>query len=100
MGRQQQADGGMPQNTDLGGTPVWTGQQLDETADAILLAVRLWGKATGPDIEKAASYLLPKGPATQQERREEASGYSPATVTAQIAGLRAVHTWALNTRQI
>ncbi len=100
MGRQQQADGGMPQNTDLGGTPVWTGQQLDETADAILLAVRLWGKATGPDIEKAASYLLAKGPATQQERWEEASGYSPATIAAEIAGLRAVERWEIKTGQI
>src|SRR5438874_2606569 len=68
MGKQQRSDGSMPQNTDLNGTPVWTGQQLDETADAILLAVRLAGKASGPDIEMAASYLLSKGPATPQER--------------------------------
>ncbi len=100
MGRQQQPDGSMPQNTDLGGTPVWTGQQLDETAEAILLAVRLWGKATGPDIEKAASYLLAKGPATQQERWEEASGYSPATIAAEIAALRAVERWEIKTNHV
>jgi glucoamylase len=89
MGKQQRPDGSMPQNTDLNGTPVWPGQQLDETADAILLAVRLAGKATGPDIERAVGYLLANGPATQQERWEEASGYSPATIAAEIAALRA-----------
>src|SRR5205823_7093224 len=100
MGKQQRSDGSMPQNTDLTGTPVWTGQQLDETADAILLAVRLAGKASGPDIEKAASYLLSKGPATQQERWEEASGYSPATIAAEIAALRAVERWEIATNQV
>ncbi|HVH62641.1 MAG TPA: glycoside hydrolase family 15 protein [Candidatus Dormibacteraeota bacterium] len=89
MGKQQQADGSMPQNTDLEGKPVWPGQQLDETADAILLAVRLAGRATGPDIERAAGYLIANGPATQQERWEEASGYSPATIATEVAALRA-----------
>lgn len=100
MGKQQQADGGMPQNTDLDGKPVWTGQQLDETADAILLAVRLRGKAAGPDIEKAASYLLAKGPATEQERWEEIGGYSPATIASEIAALRAVERWEAATNQV
>jgi glucoamylase len=89
MGKQQQADGSMPQNTDLEGKPVWTGQQLDETADAILLAARLSGKASGPDVAHAADYIVANGPATQQERWEEASGYSPATIAAEIAALRA-----------
>jgi len=100
MGKQQKSDGSMPQNTDLNGTPVWTGQQMDETADAILLAVRLAGKASGPDIEKATSYLLGKGPATQQERWEEAGGYSPATIAAEIAALRAVERWETATNQV
>jgi len=100
MGKQQRPDGSMPQNTDLSGTPVWTGQQLDETADAILLAVRLAGKATGPDIEKAVSYLLSNGPATQQERWEEASGYSPATIAAEIAALEAAARWEARTHTI
>jgi len=93
MGKQQKTDGGMPQNTDLNGAPVWTGQQLDETADAILLAVRLAGKATGPDIARAADYIVKNGPATQQERWEEASGYSPATIAAEIAALKAAAAW-------
>jgi glucoamylase len=100
MGKQQRTDGSMPQNTDLNGAPVWQGQQLDETADAILLALRLWGKATGPDIEKAASYLLAKGPATEQERWEEIGGYSPATIAAEIAALRAVERWETTTHQV
>jgi glucoamylase len=89
MGKQQRPDGSMPQNTDLDGNPVWTAQQLDQTADAILLAVRLAGKASGPDIARAADYIVKNGPATQQERWEEASGYSPATIAAEIAALRA-----------
>lgn len=89
MGKQQLADGSMPQNTDLGGAQVWTGQQLDETADAILLAARLAGNAGGPDVARAADYIVANGPTTQQERWEEASGYSPATIAAEIAALRA-----------
>src|SRR5262249_46264427 len=34
------------------------------------------------------------GPVTQQERWEEASGYSPATIAAEIAALRAAARWA------
>jgi glucoamylase len=97
MGRQQQADGSMPQNTNLDGAPIWTGRQLDETADAILLAARLTGKASGPDIARAADYLVANGPATQQERWEEAGGYSPATMAAEIAALRAAVWWSRHT---
>jgi glucoamylase len=89
MGKQQLPDGSMPQNTDIEGRQVWKGQQLDETADAILLGTRLYGQAAGPDVGKAAEYIVRNGPATQQERWEEASGYSPATIAAEIAALRA-----------
>ncbi len=87
----------MPQNTDLDGVRVWTGDQLDETADAILLAVRLADRiaaGSGPDIAGAAEYLLARGPSTEQERWEENGGYSPATMAAEIAGLRAAARWA------
>jgi len=93
MGKMQRPDGSMPQNTDLNGTPVWPGQQLDETADAILLATRLAGRATGPDIGRAADYIVHNGPATEQERWEEAAGYSPATIGSEIAALRSAATW-------
>jgi glucoamylase len=97
MGRQQRADGSMPQNTNLEAAPVWTGQQLDETADAILLGVRLsnvLAAGEGPDITKAADYLVRTGPSTQQERWEEAAGYSPATIAAEIAALDAAVEWS------
>jgi len=98
MGKQQKPDGSMPQNTDLNGTPVWPGQQLDETADAVLLATRLFQQPGGPDIPRAADYIVKHGPATQQERWEEASGYSPATIAAEIAALNAAALWGKRTR--
>ena len=94
MGKQQRQDGSMPQNTDLEGRQVWNGQQLDETADAVLLAVRLFERASGVDIPKAADYIVKNGPMTQQERWEEASGYSPATIAAEIAALRSAARWS------
>src|SRR5712692_3622094 len=100
MGRQQRPDGSLPQNTDLEGKPVWTGQQLDETADAILLAVRMSRLLTageGPDVTRAADYIVRSGPATQQERWEEAGGYSPATMAAEISALDAAVLWSSKT---
>jgi glucoamylase len=97
MGLMQRADGSMPQNTDLLAVPVWSGQQLDETADAILLAVRLSRSlqvGEGPDITRAADYIVNNGPQTQQERWEEAGGYSPATIAAEIASLNAAALWS------
>ena len=97
MGRQQRDDGSMPQNTNLEAVPVWTAQQMDETADAILLAVRLSRQLSagdGPDITRAADYIVRTGPITQQERWEEAGGYSPATIAAEIAALDAAVLWS------
>jgi glucoamylase len=92
MRRQQQPDGSMPQNTDLSGKPIWPGQQLDETADAILLSKLLERQlpdAERPDIAAAATYIAEHGPATGQERWEENSGWSPATIASEIAALKA-----------
>jgi glucoamylase len=92
MRKQQQPDGSMPQNTDLSATPIWPGQQLDETADAILLSRLVADRlpaAELPDVGAAAAYLADHGPSTAQERWEENSGYSPATIAAEIAALRA-----------
>lgn len=91
MRKQQRADGSMPQNTDLFGTPIWPGQQLDETADAILLSKLLELRLPTderPDIPAASAYIAEHGPSTQQERWEENSGWSPATIAAEIAALR------------
>lgn len=89
----QRPDGGFPQNFWIDGTPYWSGIQLDEVAFPIMLAWRLW-KIDAldefdpyPMVAAAAAYLIRQGPATQQERWEENSGYSPSTLAATIAAL-------------
>jgi glucoamylase len=87
----QQPDGGFPQNFWIDGTPYWKGVQLDEVAFPIILAWRLWktgalGQFDPYSMVKAAArYLILSGPVTQQERWEEASGFSPSTLAAMIA---------------
>jgi glucoamylase len=89
----QQEDGGFSQNFWVNGNPYWRGIQLDEVAFPILLALRLSQQNALQDFDpypmvlKAASYLLRHGPVTQQERWEEASGYSPSTLASNIAAL-------------
>jgi glucoamylase len=89
----QQPDGGFPQNFWIDGTPYWKGIQLDEVAFPIMLAWRLWKENAlenfdpWPMVKSAAIYLIENGPITQQERWEEASGYSPSTLAACIAAL-------------
>ena len=89
----QRPDGSFAQNFWIDGTPYWTGIQLDEVAFPIMLAWRIW-KLEGlgnfdvfPFVEHAAAFLVRYAPVTQQERWEEASGYSPSTLAAVIAGL-------------
>ncbi|MDF2626348.1 MAG: glycoside hydrolase 15-related [Symbiobacteriaceae bacterium] len=89
----QQADGGFPQNFWINGEPHWRGIQLDEVAFPILLAWRLKQEGALGTFDpyelvmRAAAYLIRHGPATQQERWEEASGYSPSTLAVSIAAL-------------
>ena len=86
--RQQKPDGCFPQNSNLDGTPHWPNLQLDEVADPILLSWQL-GRAdatTYAHVKAAAECILANGP-TSQERWENATGYSPATIGAEIAGL-------------
>ena len=89
----QRPDGSFAQNFWIDGTPYWTGIQLDEVAFPIMLAWRLW-KVGGlgnfevfPFVEQAAAFLVQYAPITQQERWEEASGYSPSTLATVIAAL-------------
>lgn len=89
----QAPDGSFPQNFWIDGTPYWHGIQLDEVAFPVILAWRLW-KADGlvdfdpyPMVLAAARFLVRHSPATQQERWEESSGYSPSTLAAIIAAL-------------
>jgi glucoamylase len=87
---QQKPDGGYPQNSWLDGKPYWTALQLDEVSYPLVLAWQLgrtdadtWTKHVRPSAE----FILSRGPATEQERWEEVSGYSPSTIAAEIAGL-------------
>lgn len=88
----QQPDGGFPQNFWLNGEAYWKGIQLDETAFAIILAWRCYNSGLSDYnpyvmVLKAAEYLIANGPVTQQERWEEASGYSPSTLASNIAAM-------------
>ncbi len=94
----QQIDGHWPQNMWIDGTPFWNGVQMDETALPILLVnmakregalteenmLEIW-----PMVRKASSYLLKNGPVTQQDRWEEDPGYTPFTLSTEIAALLA-----------
>ena len=89
----QREDGGFYQNFWVDGDPFWTGIQLDEVSFPIILAWRLW-KCDGLGrfdpyitVTRACGYLIREGPATKQERWEEAGGYSPSTLAANIAAL-------------
>ena len=89
----QEEDGGFAQNFWIDGEAYWTGIQLDEVAFPILLARKLQQEEAlsnfdiYPMILRATEYLIRQGPATQQERWEENSGYSPSTLAAMIAAL-------------
>ena len=87
---QQKADGSFPQNSWLDGRPYWTALQMDEISYPMILAWQLgktdrdlWERHIRPEAE----FVVSHGPATQQERWEEVSGYSPSTIAAEIAGL-------------
>jgi glucoamylase len=95
FGSQQKADGSFPQNSQVDGTPVWGGLQLDEVALPIVLAYQLGrtDAATWDHVRRAADFLVTfqqdghAAPWTPQERWENQSGWSPATIAAEIAGL-------------
>jgi glucoamylase len=89
----QNDDGGFPQNFWVNGDAYWSGIQLDEVAFPIMLAWRLRCERGLADFDpfnlvgRGAAYLIRNGPVTQQERWEEASGYSPSTLASNIAAL-------------
>ncbi|GIE94557.1 glycoside hydrolase family 15 protein [Paractinoplanes rishiriensis] len=93
--RQQKPDGSFPQNSQVDGTPVWGGLQLDEVALPIVLAYQLGrtDPATWDHVRRAADFLVGfrqdgfAAPWSPQERWENQSGYSPGTIAATIAGL-------------
>jgi len=97
FGTQQKEDGSFPQNSDVDGKPEWDSIQLDEVTLPIALAhlVGKTDKKTYRGIKKAVRFLMHfrdedthrTAPFTTQERWENQSGYSPATIAAEIDGL-------------
>jgi glucoamylase len=93
--RQQQPDGHLAQNTRVDGSPYWTSVQLDETAAPMLLAWQLGrtDRSTVDGLVRAAEFMVNyakdgnPAPWTEQERWESQSGYSPATIASEVAGL-------------
>jgi glucoamylase len=89
----QKPDGGFFQNFWISGNPYWTGVQLDEVSFPIMLAWRLkqHDALQGFDpfsmVMSAAHFLILNGPITQQDRWEEATGFSPSTLAANISAL-------------
>ena len=86
---QQRPDGSYPQNSRLSGEPVFGGLQMDEVSFPTVLAGQLGrtGPADWAHVKKAEDFVVANGPSTPGERWENASGYSPATIAAEIAGL-------------
>jgi glucoamylase len=87
--KQQTPDGCFPQNSNLDGSKHWENLQLDEVALPIVLAWQLGRRdaKTFGSVKRAVGCILKKGPETPQERWENQSGWSPATIASEIAGL-------------
>jgi glucan 1,4-alpha-glucosidase len=95
---QQNPDGSVKQNTTVDGTERWGAVQMDQVASPLVMAYQLFERhGIAPsdsdvsydyrNIKLGADYVADRGPWTQQERWEENSGFSPASMAAQIAGL-------------
>ena len=89
----QLADGHWTQNQWLGGSPYWTAVQLDETAFPVLLACALHerdaldGVHVTDMIQRALSFIVCNGPASDQDRWGEDAGINTFTLSACIAAL-------------
>ncbi len=89
----QKNDGSWHQNQWLGGTPFWTGLQLDQVAFPVLLAGMLADRNALDGIEvssmvaSAIAFILQHGPVSPQDRWEESSGTNPFTLSVVIAAL-------------
>jgi glucoamylase len=85
----QKRDGSWWQNTRANGRKYWTSLQMDEVALPVVLAWWLGrtGAADWRHVQRAADFIVAKGPYTEQERWENQDGWSPNTIAAEIAGL-------------
>lgn len=90
LSAQQKPDGSFPQNSWVHGSPIGRVSQMDQVAWPLVLAYQLRRydrKSWLNHLKPAADFIIKFGPQTNQDRWEEKSGYSPATIAAQIAGL-------------
>jgi glucoamylase len=79
----------------VSGVPVWTGLQLDEVADPIILAYQLhrYSRQDWSHVRAAANFIVGfsedghSAPWSPMERWENQDGYSPATIASEVAGL-------------
>src|SRR5690242_790696 len=90
--RQQLADGSFPRNSLVNGktAPDSFNTQLDECSFPIIMAYQLRmfdGALYTAHIKPAANFVVSHGPSFGPERWEEQSGFSPSTISAEIAGL-------------
>lgn len=89
----QKQDGSWYQNQWLGGTPYWTGLQLDEIAFPVLLAASMaeLKPLSGVDVTdmicRALSFIAVTGPSSPQDRWEENAGINAFTLAVCIAAL-------------
>jgi glucoamylase len=87
---QQKPDGSFPQNSWVDGRPIGGGLQMDQVALPLVLAYQLGRhdrRTWLQHVKPAADFIVRHGPCTEQDRWEEKSGFSPATIAAEIAGL-------------
>jgi glucoamylase len=84
---QQRPDGSLWQNTEVDGTPHWTGTQMDEVSFPVILAHQLGRDDLWPRIKLAADYVVAHGPQTDQDRWENNGGYVPGSIASEIAAL-------------
>jgi glucoamylase len=92
----QEEDGHWPQNMHLDGRPAWNKTELDESALPVIfvhLAEREGAldadevRDFWPMLERAASFIVARGPASKKDRWEDAAGVTPFTVSAEIVAL-------------
>ncbi|HET6883605.1 MAG TPA: glycoside hydrolase family 15 protein, partial [Pirellulales bacterium] len=90
----QQERGNWTQNQAVSGRPVWTGKQLGETAMAVLLfdLLNRAGELTAADrrrywpmVRRAVAHVVQLGPSAQEDRWEDAAGFTPFTLACIIS---------------
>ena len=87
--KAQERDGGLPSYVDVRGRARSSAYHMDDQALPIVLAWQLqrFDAATWRALRRTAEYIVRHGPKTELDRWDRHTGYSPAAIAAQIAGL-------------